>query len=196
MPDFFTSDGMLASHTPGADILPTQSQTAELRTKAQQFNAAYNNHLNMENHVKQYYPDLYPKWQELATSATTVKNTIISVMAKIDGLTEWLRSASSALDGLGMLPALVPGAVWVSRAAVAGAIAYATAKLTELYTYAKMVDDRDKLIMQGVDPQTAANIAQQANSGVLSSLFGGSQMNTLYIIGGLGLLLFILNKRR
>lgn len=182
----------IPSHVPGASItdVPSLNQINEFKRKASQYNAAFEYHIALGEKVRTRYPDLLPRWQRLFEEAQTVKNSIVEYMAKIDAMKDWLRNTAN-LGEVGILPAIVPIATWINAGVIAGALALITKKMADLYTFKKTIDERDKLISQGVDPATAADIANQTLTA--SDLF--KNPTTKYIIIG-GLLLLFISMRK
>jgi hypothetical protein len=150
----------------------------DLRAKAQMFSTVYDTLLTYRETAAPF-PVLATELDNLLSRGQALKNSVIALTSRLEAAKVWL-TESAGLSGVGLLPVVYA----ISASIVAGAIAMITKWISDAYITKQKLDDVQRLIAQGIDPDKAQHMVNSTNYGGLSfsSLFT-SQTGKILLIG-------------
>lgn len=142
-------------------------KVAQLKKAGSDFTNTYNNMLSLQSTVAKS-PQLQSEYNDLMSRGSTLKNTISTLLNGIQSIYNSITGSSSTagLSSLGILPAIP---IWLSVAAIAGAITL----LTKWITDANVIADKAR-IMEAANATLNTQVAAAKAAGA-----SPAEVNTL-----------------
>lgn len=149
-----------------------KQQVENVKTKAKEFAAIYNELVNQEEFVKKY-PELQSEYDSLMSKGDIIRATVEKITKAIDWGAGLFNGGMNGrqLNGMGALP-LIP------IAALAGAVTAMTYFISDAYKMKAKIETIKEMEAKGYNPSQIANdmerIDRSASAGIFSKLFSVS----------------------